>query len=207
MKNWPWHYFIVIGVILLALFYFVFYKSKDTEIQRIKTERIKVEQDVRRSQENKKKLDEIITRIEERKQTLKDLEEYIPQKKDISNILRRIQQFAYDHQLNITKFIPQGEIKKELISEWPILIEMTGTYHRLGMFFDRLSRFQMIFTVDKFSMQSLARQSPAATINVNCTAKTYIFAEKPQIQPEDQDQFNRPPATNRPQKAPVDKPR
>jgi len=180
MKNLSWQSYAILCLVIFSLFFFAYYKPKNKEFKNLRVERIKIEQDVIKSLAKKLELDKIEAELKNLDNTLTDLESIIPQKKEISEILRRIQQFAFDSQLNIRKFAPQGEISKEFFSEWPIKIEMTGTYHKLGIFFDQLSRFSRIFTIDNFSIKSLSSQSPVATISASCTAKTYIFHEEVQ---------------------------
>jgi len=64
-------------------------------------------------------------------------------------------------------------------AEWPIPIQITGSYHNLGRLFDRLSRFERLFNVERFTIKNLRIQSPAQTISANFTAKTYIFRAEP----------------------------
>jgi Tfp pilus assembly protein PilO len=47
------------------------------------------------------------------------------------------------------------------------------------MFFDKLSKFPRVFTIENFTVKSLTRQTDLNTISANWTAKTYFFAEQP----------------------------
>jgi len=182
MKNWPWHYYLILGVVLLALFYFAYYKPKGKELNNMRTERIRLEDEVAQYKTQLERMKKIEAELDKMSNTLQELEKIIPQKKEISDIIRRIQQLAFDSRLNITRFAPQGEITQEFHSEWPISLEMTGGYHNLGFFFDRLSRFSRLFNVENFSIRSISRQTEENTIIINCTAKTYIFHEKSQAE-------------------------
>lgn len=175
MKNLSWYHYVVLTLVVLALFYFAYYKPKSKEVKYFRTERIKVEEDVRKSRVKKRQVDKIEAELKTMKKTLEKLEAIIPQKKEISDILRKIQQLALNSQLNITKFAVQRVISKEFYSEWPISIEITGNFHNLRTFFNRLSYFSRLFTIENFSINSLPKQSETATISVSCTAKTYIF--------------------------------
>jgi len=182
MKNWPWYGPVFLIIIIFGLFFFLYYKPKSVELKNLKTERIKVEEEVKQLRVKKKELDTIEAELQDMNRTLKELEVIIPQKKEISDILRKIQQLAFDCLLNITRFAPKEEIIKEFYSESPIAIEITGNYHNLGIFFDRLSRFSRLFNIENFSIKALAKQSESSTISANWTAKTYLFHEEP-LQP------------------------
>ncbi|MFB0564892.1 MAG: type 4a pilus biogenesis protein PilO [Candidatus Aminicenantaceae bacterium] len=180
MKNWPWYNYVVLGAIIFALFYFVYYKPKGKELNNIRTERLRIEEEVVKSRAKMKELEKIENELEKMTDTLQELEVVIPQKREVSDIIKRIQQLAYDSRLNITRFADQGEIFKEFYSEWLISLEMTGNYHNLAIFFDHLSHFSRLFNIENFSIKSLTRQAEEATIIVNCIAKTYIFHEETQ---------------------------
>jgi len=178
MKNWPWYGYVVLSVILFGLFFLFYYKPRAAELERVQTERIKIEDEVAKLRVKKQQLDKIEKELIDLNQRLKDLQQIIPDQKESGDILKRIQQLAYDSRLTVTKFAPKPEIIKEFHSEWPIPVETTGTYHNLAVFFDRLSRFSRLFTVETFAIRALAKQTEAATVSATWTAKTYFFHEE-----------------------------
>ncbi len=184
MRDWPWFAYVLIAVIILGLFYFVYYKPKSDELQNIMDERIKVEAEVAHLKQKKQELDKIEAELELMKVTLSKLEAIIPQKEEISSILKSMQQLAYDTRLNIVKFIQKPEIVKEFYAEQPIEVAITGDYHNLAIFFDRLNTFQRLFNIEDFSIKALRDQTEAATVSAEWTVKTYIYREElPEEQP------------------------
>lgn len=179
MKDWPWYGHIVLAAIIFGLIYMVYFKPRGAELNRIKAERIQVQDEVNKLQKKRKELNQIEKDIKVLTETLNELEAIIPQKKEISNILRRIQQLALDSRLTIINFAPKGEVDMGFYAEWPIPIQISGSYHNLGRLFDRLSRFERLFNVERFSIKALRNQSDAQTVSANFTAKTYIFREEP----------------------------
>ena len=77
------------------------------------------------------------------------------------------------------KFDVKGEIQKEFYFEWPIDLEITGDYHNLALFFDRVSNFPRLFNIEDFSVKALQKQTDTNTISASYTAKTCIFREEP----------------------------
>jgi len=179
MKNWPWYGSLIVVVLIFLLAWFFYFKPEDTKLSTLRADRIKLEQEVETLKQKKKELDKIEAELASMSVVLKQLQAIIPQRKEIASILRQIQQLAYDARLEITSFTPQGETNKEFYAEWAIPIEITGNYHNLGVFFDRLSRFARLFTVDRFGIRALTGQTDLTTIGANFTAKTYIFLEEP----------------------------
>jgi type IV pilus assembly protein PilO len=183
MNKWPWYGHVILAAVIGALAFFFYFKPKGQELKSRRAEREKLEQEVRDLKVKKQQLDQIETELASMRMTLKELEVIIPEKKEISDILRKIQQLAFDARLEIIKFAPRGEIKKEFYAEWPIPIEVTGNYHNLATFFDRLSNFSRIFNVEDFSIRSLPSQTDATTISSSFTAKTYYFLDEPSAPP------------------------
>lgn len=178
MRDWPWFAYVLIAIIILGLFYFVYYKPKDEELTNIRDERVKIEQEVAHLRLKKQELDKIEAELEQMKVTLSKLEAIIPKKEEISNILKSMQQLAYDTRLNITKFNQNPEIIKEFYAEQPISVAATGEYHNLAIFFDRLNSFQRLFNIEDFTIKALRTQTDAATISAEWNVKTYIYREE-----------------------------
>jgi Tfp pilus assembly protein PilO len=175
MRDWPWYSYIVIAALIFGLFYFFYYKPQNEELQSIREERIKTEAEVAELRKKKEELDAIEAELETLNVKLRELETIIPQEEEIDVILSRIQQLAFDSRLNLDKFIPQALVDQEFYSEKPINIEITGNYHNLAIFFNRLSNFARLFIIENFSIRATRDQSDATTITAATTAKTFIF--------------------------------
>jgi Tfp pilus assembly protein PilO len=178
MKDWPWYGYVLLALIIFGLFYFVYYKGKNEELQTVREERIKTEAEIVELRAKKAQMDLIEKEIEEMKVTLSQLETIIPLREEISDILRKIQQLAWDSRLNIEKFIPKADVDKEFYYEKPISIEITGNYHNLALFYDRLSNFSRLYNIEDFTIKALRDQTDASTISAQSTATTYIFKEE-----------------------------
>ena len=181
MKNWPWYGYVLFAILIFALAFLFYFKPQNTKLKALRAERVKVEQEVRNLKEKKRELDKIEADITAMTAKLKTLEVNIPQRKETADILRQIQALAYDSRLDVLRFAPGAEINKEFYAEWPIPIQVSGNYHNLGLFFDRLSKFARVFTIENFSIKVLARQTDLNTVSANWTAKTYFFAEAPAV--------------------------
>lgn len=177
MKNWPWYGYLFLAVLIFALAFFFYFKPQNVKLQALTAERVQVEAEVRNLKEKKRELDKIEADIVQMTAKLKALEVNIPQRMEIADILRQIQALAYDSRLDVIRFAPGAEINKEFYAEKPIPIQVAGNYHNLGTFFDKLSKFPRVFTIENFTIKTLNRQTDLNTISANWTAKTYFFAE------------------------------
>jgi len=178
MKDWPWYGHVLLAVIVFALLYFVYFKPQNTKLTAVKQEREKTEAEVTNLKQKNLQLSRIEEELVDLRKILNELEAIIPKRKEIWDILKKMQQLAVNSRLDIVKFLPKGEVDMEFYYEWPISIEITGNYHNLAMFFDRLSNFSRLFNIEDFSIKSLGKQTETSTISAAYTAKTYIFREE-----------------------------
>ena len=177
MKDWPWYSYLVVAVVVFSVVFLMFLKPRNAKIANAKEERIRIENEVNQLKSKKRQLDKIESELQAMTGTLKELEVVIPQQREISDILKQIQRLAYDSQLDIVKFVNRGEIDKDFYWEWHIAIEITGGYHNMALFFDRLGRFSRLFITENFEIRALPGQNATETITANTTIKTYIFRE------------------------------
>ena len=71
----------------------------------------------------------------------------LPEEKDAADLLRRMQTVATQSNLTIKSFKPAPIVTKQLHAEWPITLELDGTYHNLAIFFDRVGKFTRIVNI------------------------------------------------------------
>jgi type IV pilus assembly protein PilO len=116
-----------------------------------------------------------IADLEARLEALKPI---LPEEKDVGDLLRRIQSLATQSNLTIRGFRPQPIAAKEIHAEWPIGLELEGTYHNLGAFLDRVSRFPRIINVGSLVITTRENPTPAASIQVSCTATTFVLVDQ-----------------------------
>jgi type IV pilus assembly protein PilO len=85
---------------------------------------------------------------------------------------------ATQSNLTILGFTPQAITTRELHAEWPIGLQLEGTYHDLGIFLERVSKFPRIINVNDITIRTLENASASsATIVAECTAMTFVLID------------------------------
>jgi type IV pilus assembly protein PilO len=181
MNSRPWYQYLAFAAVLGILFYLIYYKPKQAEIDGLRAERVAIEEQVARLQAQKRQMDKLTAEINQLNKAMAELEPLIPRKKETGEILRNVQQLAYDSQLDVIKFQSDQETLKEYYSELPIPIEIVGSYHNLGAFFERIGKFPRIFNIEDFTIRALPGQASETTISAAFTARTYFFLDLSQI--------------------------
>jgi Tfp pilus assembly protein PilO len=108
---------------------------------------------------------------------LEGLKAVLPEEKDVADLLRRIQTLATQSNLAIRGFKPAASVTKALHAEWPIALQLDGTYHNLAMFFDRISKFSRIINVSSINIRSKDKPEPHSTITAECVATTFVLLD------------------------------
>jgi type IV pilus assembly protein PilO len=65
--------------------------------------------------------------------------------------------------------------RKDLHAEWPIGLQMEGTYHDLGAFLERVSRFPRIINVGNIQVTTRDSQTARSTITATCIATAFVL--------------------------------
>ena len=103
----------------------------------------------------------------------------LPEERDVGDLLRRVQAMATQSNLTILGFTPQAVTTRELHAEWPIGLQLEGTYHNLGAFLERVSKFPRIINVNSIEIQARDNPTAGSTITAECTATTFVLTEPP----------------------------
>jgi type IV pilus assembly protein PilO len=126
-----------------------------------------------------KKLPEFRDKVEDLENRLNSLRAVLPDEKDAADLLRRMQTVATQSNLTIKAFTPKATVTKQLHAEWPISLELDGTYHNLAMFFDRVGKFTRIVNISGLEVKAKANPDARATITATCTATTFVLLLEP----------------------------
>jgi len=181
IQNLPWYgqlgVFLLVGAVLFGIFYFVIYSPAQDEIASVVAQREKLDEEIRKAEKNESKLEKLKEEKAANERILEELKGILPEKKEVSQILRKIQAIASNARLKTSTFTFNKEVARDYYLEWPIAISLEGNYHNLGIFFDQVSRLKKIFTIDGLHIAPLKTLSYDYTIMATFTATTYIYRE------------------------------
>src|SRR5881392_1556823 len=126
-----------------------------------------------------KKLPEFRAQVGELQGRLNNLKAVLPEEKDAADLLRRMQTVATQSNLTIKSFKPAPTVTKQLHAEWPINLELDGTYHNLATFFDRVGKFTRIVNINTLDVKGKDKPEANSTITATCVATTFVLLDKP----------------------------
>jgi type IV pilus assembly protein PilO len=167
--------FAVLSVAAAGAFYYFYEIPARVEIGVQEAELRTIQERIDKGLEIARKLPEFKREVDELRTRLDSLRSILPEEKDAADLLRRIQTLAVQSSLTIRAFKPQPVATKEMHVEWPISLELEGTYHNLGSFLDSVSKFPRLINVSKIDIKTKTKQEPNETIAVACTATTFVL--------------------------------
>lgn len=184
LSKLPWYAqvgaFIVLALVACGMFYYQYELPARTEMEARNIQLRALRLDIARGQETERKLPEFRAEVDKLEDRLAGLSEVLPEEKDAADLLRQMQAVAVQSNLVIKSFKPAPVVTKQLHAEWPISLELDGTYHNLALFFDRIGKFARIVNVTGLVVQTKDRSADSrSTITASCIATTFVLLDKP----------------------------
>ena len=179
----PWYAqlaaFAILSAAGVGVFYYYYELPIRADMAARETQLKALRADITTGQATERKLPQFRTQVEELEDRLADLSEVLPEEKDAADLLRQMQAVAVQSNLVIKSFKPSQVVTKQLHAEWPITLELDGTYHNLALFFDRLGKFARIVNISDLSVKGKDKGDGRSTISASCVATTFVLLDKP----------------------------
>ena len=181
LNKLPWYgqvaMFVVLGIALIGGFYWFYVLPTQAEMVTREQKLAALRVDIAKGSATANQLNQFRQQVAELEGRLESLKAVLPEQKDVADLLRRIQTLATQSNLAIRGFKPAPSVTKQLHMEWPIALQLDGTYHNLAMFFDRVSKFSRIINVSNIAIRSKEKPDLNSTITVDCVATTFVLLD------------------------------
>jgi len=160
-------------VLLAGLFVYFVYLPKTEEIAKTREEIAKLQQKLNQAVVKARALKKFEAEYAEVDAQFQEALKLLPNTKEIPSLLKSITQLGTDSQLEFLLFSPQKERAQDFFMEIPVSIEVSGTYHNVAVFFDRVGQMERIVNILNVSMTPQKERS--TTLTTRCDAVTYRF--------------------------------
>jgi type IV pilus assembly protein PilO len=183
LSKLPWYAqvgaFLVLALAGVGVFVWYYELPFREDMEARQTQLTALRNDVAKGQATAKQLGQFRAEVEDLEARLGSLRAVLPEEKDAADLLRRMQTVATQSNLTIKSFKPSPPVTKQLHAEWPIALELEGTYHNLAIFFDRIGKFTRIINISGLDVRGKEPPDPNATIVAQCVATTFVLLDKP----------------------------
>jgi len=183
LQKMPWYgqvaAFAVLGLGAAGAFYNWYAQGAQQAIEAQQAQLTSLHAEIDRGHAAEKRLPEFRRELASLEAQMSRLRAVLPDERDVADLLRRVQGMATQSSLTILGFTPQAINKKTMYVEWPIGLKLEGTYHDLGLFLERVSKFPRIINVGNLKVKALDKSATGATITAELTATTFVLVEQP----------------------------
>ena len=182
LSKMPWYgqigAFVVLSLAAAGVFWNWYAQPAQASIDERRAQLATIRTEIQRGRTTAARLPQFRKEVTDLEAQLERLRTVLPEEQDVADLLRRVQGMATQSNLTIRGFTPRVVAKKQMHMEWPIGLELEGSYHDLGDFLERISKFPRIINVGDIHVR--ARQAATGpTVSAELTATTFVLIESP----------------------------
>ena len=182
LNKLPWYgqvgAFVVLGLAGGGVFWHFYAVPAQASINERRAQLATIRAEIQRGRTTAARLPAFRREVAELEAQLERLRTVLPEEQDVADLLRRVQGMATQSNLAIRGFTPRAVAKKQMHMEWPIGLQLEGSYHDLGDFLERISKFPRIINVGDIHMKARPAVT-GPTVTAELTATTFVLVETP----------------------------
>ncbi len=167
--------FVVTFAVIGGGYWFLFYQPKHEALEKAKKEYAEKQQKLKRYKVTAAQLPKFEKKLEAVRETLNLAITALPDKKELPSLITGISRAGSDSGLEFLLFQPKPEVKKEFYAEIPVQMDVTGGFHQIANFFDKVSRLYRIVNVENVKIK---RNKNSSDLRTSCVAVTYMFVKE-----------------------------
>src|SRR5437867_4640951 len=168
-----------LAVLIGGLFWYFYWTDAVTERDEKTAKLEALNKEIRALEVTAQKLGEFQREVALLEKKLETLKSILPPAKETPDLMRKVQALAAQSNLTINNFTPGATVNRDFYQEWPINMAVDGSYHNLGMFFDRVGRLSRLVNLGNLTVSSRTDQTVSNTISASCVATTFVYIEPP----------------------------
>ena len=173
---------VVILCVILGVYLRVFFTPRQEELNVAQKELSKLENELNNSKAIVRDLQKYKEQVAKLTEELKKALTQLPNEKEIPEILKTISSLGKESNLEFTLFRPKPEQPQQFFANVPIDLTVLGSYHNMGIFFDKVSKLPRIINVVDFNMTKAkdikGKTETEIVLKTSCIICTYRFIEK-----------------------------
>ena len=165
---------LVIGVVILVAGYFLIIKGQIQTNKNLQKKSQDLQSQIQQGKEAVKNEESLKLQIEQIMKELEIVKTIIPADPETGKLLRVFQNLARDLNLTFTTISPKQITSGELYNQQAYDIEVTGGYHQLAQFFDKLAHLRRVVNIEGLTIKAATSSKDASTITAKFQAIIYM---------------------------------
>ena len=169
-------------IFFAGLFVWFIYIPKSEQIEQARQENQRLEARLNQAKVRARALSKFEAEYAEVETQFAEALSLLPNTKEIPELLRTVTQLGTDSKLEFVLFSPQRERPKDFYMEIPVSIQVSGSYHDVAVFFDKVGKMDRIVNILNVDMKPVRERS--TTLTTRCDAVTYRFRGESDAPPQ-----------------------
>ena len=164
-----------IFLLVIGLFVWLLYIPKYKNISKLETDLQSLRTQLRKAKADARDLKKFQDKMKKAEARFRKAKKSLPEKEEIPSLLSSISQSGQDSGLEFLLFQPKGERRKDFYAEIPVNIKVTGRFHNVALFFDKVARLPRVVNIQNIRLKP---SKGGKSLTTSCTAVTYKFIER-----------------------------
>lgn len=167
-------------VVIAGLSFYLLLWPKIDKIGQLNRQLGKVQAELATAKKNADELNDWRNKMMKKEAEYKTVMQALPDKEEIPSLLAGISKAGKDAGLDFVLFAPKPEVPRDFYAEIAVDINVTGTYHQVVTFFDKVANLERIVNIRGIKMAPVSGgkdQSSSNLLSTTCQAVTYKFIE------------------------------
>jgi type IV pilus assembly protein PilO len=117
--------------------------------------------------------------VERLKQRLNEALTLLPNDAEIPELLQKIAALVEQSDCEMATFEPQAEVVQGFYARIPVKMAISGNYHSIATFFDKVSKLARIVNVNDIHLKNPKLENKKVVLEAEFAATTFKFVERP----------------------------
>jgi len=176
---------LIIVMLLGGLFTWKVYLPKNQQIKGLEDEIAVLNTEIAIRQTKVRRLEELKKEYAQLKEQLVELEKHLPKEAEVELLLKQVSDLGERNGLLIKLWRPgtRTENPNGIYVEIPMEVSVSGGYHALGSFFEKVGALHRVVNISNIKMGSADRKEGRFSVETSFLATTFSISQKPPVSP------------------------
>lgn len=165
-------------VLLVAGNYVVFVSPLEDDIARAERDIRELDNQLVQKRAIARDLTRYRIEVERLKQRLNEALTLLPNEAEIPELLQKIAALVEQSDCTMSAFEPQGEVSQGFYAKIPVKMKITGNYHSIAVFYDKVAKLARIVNVTDITLGTPTLQNKKVVLEAEFMATTFKFVDR-----------------------------
>ena len=166
---------------VLGLYVYLMYMPQTEELETLETRQKALEADRAKTQGIADDLGKFRIEVESLNEDLNKALKELPNDREIDKLLKRVSTIGKKIGLEFLLFQPLPEVVEGFYAQVPVKIEVSGSFHEIAMFFDRIGKLSRIVNINDIQMSGPQERGGKIILKTSGKATTYRFLDADEV--------------------------